>query len=57
MHIKSTKISTHKILEELSRQTGCKPGLYAASLSEVSRYLELLAPLGQQTPAETVDQD
>ena len=52
-----TEVPREEILEELSRQTGCKPGLYAASLSEVSRYLEHLAPLGQQAPAETVDQD
>ena len=52
-----TEVPREEILEELSRQTGCKPGLYAASLSEVNRYLDHLAPLAQQAPAETVDQD
>ena len=51
-----TEVPREEILEELSRQTGCKPGLYAASLGEVTRFLDHLAPLGQQAPAETVDQ-
>ncbi|MCH2363416.1 MAG: hypothetical protein VCD16_04405 [Planctomycetota bacterium] len=51
-----TEVPKEEILEEITRQTGCKPGLYAASLSEVNRYLSHLAPLKQQVPAEAVDQ-
>jgi len=51
-----TELPREEILQEITRQTGCKTGLYAASLSEVDRYLERLAPLKQNATPETVDQ-
>lgn len=51
-----TELPREEILEEITRQTGCKTGLYAASLSEVDRFLDHLAPLKQAAAAEPVDQ-